>query len=184
MAQVTVTEAEIGQVIATNSMVHEITLVTVPTDYRSYFTLTDTSQGVEREVFNIDPSTSHVGAGSVLLADGSVYFENLTVKNVPAGTSFLIDYTPPPTLTSISPDTAVAGTDPDFVLSCVGTDFTHASVIYFGQEDEPTTFVSDTEITTGVKPSLFVPDTVPVKVRTGALDTDSVDFTFTAAATE
>jgi hypothetical protein len=88
-----------------------------------------------------------------------------------------------PVLSSLSPDTAVSG-DPDFVLSCAGTGFRSGSVIIFGNENEPTTFVSDTEVTTTVKPSLFAPAVVPVKVRTGPLDSDSVDFTFTEPVTE
>jgi hypothetical protein len=146
--------------------------------------LVDDIPGAETVILNVDISTSHVSVGSELLSGGSVSFENLTVKNMPAGSSFQLEYGPPPTLASISPNTAVAGTDPDFVLSCAGTDFTSSSVIYFGSEDEPTTLVSDTEVTTIVKPSLFVPDTVPVKIRTGTVYTDPVDFVFTAAATE
>jgi hypothetical protein len=52
----------------------------------------------------------------------------------------------------------------------------------FGSEDEPTTMVSDTELTTIVKPSLFAPATVPVTVRTGRFTSDPVDFTFTEPA--
>jgi hypothetical protein len=181
MTQVTVTEAELGQVIATDALLNGIAIETVPTGYRDYFTLVDEEMGYEIQLFNIDPSTSGVGAGTVLMSDGAIYFKNLTLKNIPAGSSFQIDYGPLPTLTSLSPNTAISG-DPDFVLSCIGTDFTPSSVIYFGVEDEPTTFVSDTEVTTIVKPSLFVPDTVPVKIQTGTVVTDPVDFVFTATA--
>jgi hypothetical protein len=183
MTQVTVTEADIGTVIATNSMLNKITLVDGSSEYRSYFTLIDAIEGYEKTIFNIDPSTSHVGPGTNLMDGGSVYFENLTLKNIPAGGSYELEYGPPPTLTSLSPDTAVSG-DPDFVMSCIGTDFTSGSVIIFGHEDEPTTLVSDTEVTTGIKPSLFAPAVVPVKVRTGPLETDPVDFTFTEPAGE
>ncbi|WP_338695267.1 NAD(P)-binding domain-containing protein [Bradyrhizobium sp. 26S5] len=50
----------------------------------------------------------------------------------------------PPVLTSLSPDTAVSG-DPDFVLSCIGTGFDQSTTIIFGDYDEETTLVSDTE---------------------------------------
>jgi hypothetical protein len=182
MTQVTVTEAELGQVIAMDAMLNEIIMETAPTEYRSYFTLVDEDQGFELSIFNIDPTTSHVGAGTILMSGGAISFKNLTLKSIPAGSSFQIDYGPPPTLSSLSPNTAVAGTDPDFVLSCIGTDFTSGSVIYFGAEDEPTTLVSDTEVTTIVKPAMFVPDIVPVKIRTGTLYSDPIDFTFTASA--
>jgi hypothetical protein len=67
-------------------------------------------------------------------------------------------------------------------MSCIGSGFTEASVIVFGDYDEPTTFVSDTEVTTGVTQSLFVnPAVVPVKVRNGDVYSESVDFTFIAS---
>jgi hypothetical protein len=52
-------------------------------------------------------------------------------------------------------------------------------VIRFGSQDEPTTLVSETEVTTGVKPSLFAPAVVPVMVHNGPIRTDPIDFTFT-----
>jgi hypothetical protein len=86
---------------------------------------------------------------------------------------------PTPVLSALTPDTAVSG-DADLTLSCDGTDFTADCVIVFGSVDEPTTFVSDTEVTTIVKPSLFAPAVVPVTVRNGANRSNAVDFTFTA----
>jgi hypothetical protein len=89
-----------------------------------------------------------------------------------------------PTLTSLSPNSAVSG-DPDFVLHCIGTNFAAASVIRFGPtQDEPTTFVSDTEVTTIVKPSLFAPAVVQVAVHNGDLWSEWATFTFTAAKTK
>jgi len=85
-----------------------------------------------------------------------------------------------PTLTSLSPNTAVSGDAADIVMSCIGSGFTPASIIVFNGYGEPTTFVSDTEVTTGVKPSLFVvPAVCPVEVHTGSQVTGPVDFTFT-----
>jgi hypothetical protein len=83
-----------------------------------------------------------------------------------------------PTVTSLDPATAVSG-DPDIVMKVVGTNFTADTVIVFGTLDEPTTLISDTEVSTGVKPSLFAPAAVPVKVRNGPLGSNSLDFTFT-----
>jgi hypothetical protein len=89
-----------------------------------------------------------------------------------------------PTLTSLSPDTAVAGAPDDIVMSAIGTGFTPDSIIVFNGYPEPTTFVSDTEITTGVKPSIFVvPAVCPVEIHTFTQVTEPVDFTFTEAAT-
>ncbi|WLB24942.1 IPT/TIG domain-containing protein [Bradyrhizobium japonicum] len=85
---------------------------------------------------------------------------------------------PAPVLNSLSPATAVSG-DPDFVLSCIGSGFDASTTIVFGDYDEPTTLVSDTEVTTIVKPSLFAPADVPVSVRNGPLYSANQTFTFT-----
>jgi hypothetical protein len=85
-----------------------------------------------------------------------------------------------PTLDSLEPDTAIAGDAADITMSVIGTGFTPDSIIVFNGNAEPTTMVSDTELTTGVKPSLFVvPAVCPVEVHTGSLRTAAVDFTFT-----
>lgn len=84
-----------------------------------------------------------------------------------------------PTLTSISPDTAVLG-DPDVTMVCTGTDFSPDSVITFAGQPEPIEFISDTEISTVVKPSLaWGAVAVPVTVKNGTLESDPIDFTFT-----
>jgi hypothetical protein len=91
------------------------------------------------------------------------------------------DPSEPPVLLSLSPNTVASG-DPDFVLHCRGANFGAASVIHFGSEDnqdEPTTLVSSTEVTTGVKPRLFDPAVVPVTVRHGGQSSAAVNFTFT-----
>jgi len=84
-----------------------------------------------------------------------------------------------PTLTSIDPDTAVIG-DPDVTLTVTGTDFTPQSVITFNGGNETTEFVSDTELTTIVKPSTATTaGAYPVTVKTSTFESDPVDFTFT-----
>jgi len=89
----------------------------------------------------------------------------------------------PPTLTSLSPNTAVAGDAADIVMCAIGTGFTSGSIIVFNGHIEPTTFVSETEVTTGVKPSIFVvPAVCPVEVHTGTHVAGPVDFNFTDAA--
>lgn len=87
----------------------------------------------------------------------------------------------PPVLTSISPATAVVG-DADFTMTAQGSGFTADSVIVFNDGEEPTTFVSDTELTTIVMPSTASGAVVvPVLVRNADGDSDPQDFTFTAA---
>jgi hypothetical protein len=173
----TVTDADRGNEIATNQAVVSVKMTVAPPQYeQDYLSLADG----ERVVFNMHVSTSAVSADSILFS-GIGSFESLVVKEIPTGCQIEIEVVDPPTLTSLSPNTAASG-DPDFVLSCIGTNFVEGTVIYFGsttEQDEPTTLVSDTEVTTGVKPSLFAPAVVPVTVRTGKFLSDPVDFTFT-----
>lgn len=88
----------------------------------------------------------------------------------------------PPVITSLSPSTAIIGS-PDFTLHVIGTGFDLGSKIIFAGVEEPTTFVSETELTTGVMMSLWVgPDAVPVTVLgSNGVVSDPVDFTFTVA---
>lgn len=185
MPQITIDSTNVGQEIAQGpALLNSITMDEGPdpSAYRSYFTLVDVRPGVENGVYNFDPSTSFVNEGSVLVSDGGILFNSLVLKNIPAGSSFTLDYALPPTLDSLSPDTAVSGGD-DFVLSCIGTNFTSGTVIRFGPTvDEPTTFVSETEVTTIVKSSIFAPAVVPVAVHIGNVWTKPLDFTFTEPA--
>jgi hypothetical protein len=175
---VTITDAELGLEVAVDGVLAGIVMVTAPSQYdNDTFCLMDG----DVTLFNIHVSTSAIAPGSILLADGIIDFNSLVVKSIPLGCSFDLTMAVPPVLTSLSPDTVVSG-DPDLTLSCIGSDFTQGTVIRFGNYDEPTTFVSDTEVTTGVKPSLFTPDVVPVTVHTGKLTSDPIDFTFTAPA--
>lgn len=86
----------------------------------------------------------------------------------------------PPTLASITPSSAVLG-DPDLTMTCRGTGYTPQSIIMFAGETEPIDFVSDTEITTIVKPSLgWGAVTVPVSVRNAdGTQSQTRNFTFT-----
>jgi hypothetical protein len=186
----TVTNADVGTVLSSDGILTNVKLTKVPTaeGYGENITLSDAFEGFENELLHICPSTSYMTVDHMLLTDTVVPFHNLTVKSVPLGCEIEVDFTDiasiTPVLSSIAPDTAVSG-DPDFVLSCTGTNFRSSSVIIFGNEDELTTFISDTEVTTGVKPSLFAPAVVPVKIRTPGLpDTDPVDFTFTEPVME
>jgi hypothetical protein len=87
-----------------------------------------------------------------------------------------------PVLASLTPATVALGA-PSFTLHVHGTGFAAGAVIVFAGKDEPTTWVSDTEVTTGVDMAVWVgPDTVPVVVRgvdSGA--SNALSFTFTAA---
>jgi hypothetical protein len=135
-------------------------------DWSTYTELLDELAQARRDAYESAPRTTpaHVDA-AIFLA--MVQTLNTYMKANPA-----------PVLSALTPDTAVSGAD-DLTLSCTGTSFTDKSVIMFGSVSEPTTFVSDTEVTTVVKPSLFAPAVVPVTVRNGASGSNALDFTFT-----
>jgi hypothetical protein len=193
MTTITVDETQVGQMVATDGMLISVTLKSVPTQYgNDYLSLTDNYYVKDEQdndilaqelgLYHLHISTAPVSADSILFTNGKYRFANLVLKSIPPGCTIDIETGPipaPPTLTSLSPDTAVSG-DPDFVLSCIGTGFDTSTVIRFGDFDEPTTFVSDTEVTTIVKPSLFAPATVQVFTHEGPTYSDPLDFTFTA----
>ena len=88
-----------------------------------------------------------------------------------------------PVVTSLTPSSAVIG-DNSFVLHVRGTGFKVGSIIVFAGVEEPTTHVSDTELTTGVNMPLWLtPDVVPVLVKSpeGVLSAP-MNFTFTGAS--
>lgn len=86
---------------------------------------------------------------------------------------------PPVVLTSLTPNTAEIG-GPQLTLRAHGSGFTARSVINFNGGDEPTTYVSATEVTTIVKPETAeVAGAFPVTVRTGTRVSAPRDFTFT-----
>ena len=88
---------------------------------------------------------------------------------------------PAPVVTALEPDTAVLGS-PSFVLHVWGTAFGLDAVILWNGAPEPTTVVSETELTTIVDMSTaIVAITLPVAVRQGGVDSNALDFTLTDA---
>ena len=86
-----------------------------------------------------------------------------------------------PVVTSLVPNSAEIG-DASFTLHVRGTGLKVGSIIVFAGQDEPTTHVSDTELTTGVDMSVWLgADALPVLVRSpdGVL---SAPMTFTFVA--
>jgi len=124
----------------------------------------------------------HVPAGKTFAIAGPC---NVTVKGgeYPAVVDDLADaQASAPTIDALDPATAASG-DPDLTMTVTGSNFTPETVIVFGEHAEPTTLSEDgSSVSTGVKPELFAPATVPVKVRNGPLGSNSLDFTFTAPA--
>jgi hypothetical protein len=177
----TITEAEVGTEIATDGVLGSLIMTAPPSmyDLSDYLTLVDG----DRVLINMHISTSAIGTGSNLLSDGAISFTSLTVKDCPVGATFDYELAVPPVLSAIDPDTIEIGGFGEVILHCTGTDFTRGTSIKFGSYDEPTDFVSDTEITTVIKTGLFKgPDIVPVLVHTGSLESAPIDFTFTDPA--
>jgi len=85
-----------------------------------------------------------------------------------------------PAISSLTPNSAEVG-DPSFLLHVHGTNFTSGSIIMFNGGEEPTTFVSATELTTAVNMStVLVPSVVPVNVISAeGVMSDFLNFTFT-----
>jgi hypothetical protein len=84
-----------------------------------------------------------------------------------------------PTLTSLVPNTAVAG-EPSFVVKVVGTGFTPYSVVEVGGTNyAPTTYVSATELRFPIDAKNSVPGVITVKVLEHNIKTAGVNFTFT-----
>lgn len=90
-----------------------------------------------------------------------------------------------PTVSALTPDTAVAGDSNDIQLVVTGTGFNEFSKIVFNGVDEPTTLLSDTQVRTIVKPSIFtVAADVPVAVRNGSQTSSNLTFSFTETAAQ
>ena len=86
-----------------------------------------------------------------------------------------------PMITALVPNQATLGS-PNFTLSVQGTGFTPGSVIVWNGADEATTYVSSDELTTDVNMATAeAPVTIAVEVRTGALVSNSMPFTFAVA---
>lgn len=85
-----------------------------------------------------------------------------------------------PTIGSLTPSTYKIG-DPNFTLHVLGTGFAPGAVIVFAGIEEPTTYVSPTEVTTLVDMAFWHgPDALPVYVRSIAgVPSNTATFTFT-----
>ena len=84
-----------------------------------------------------------------------------------------------PSITSISPNSAVAG-GPAFTLTVNGTNFTSSSVVQWNGSSRPTSFTSATRLTAAIPaPDIAQPGTATVQVVTGSANSNSVAFTIT-----
>jgi hypothetical protein len=118
-----------------------------------------------------------VPAGKSLVISGPA---NITVKGgeLPMVVDDAADFqAAAPTLSALDPSTAESGAA-DLTLTITGTGFDGNSVIVFGDVDEPTTLNEDGTVSTGVKPTMFAPAVVPVRVRNGPARSAPLDFSF------
>ena len=99
--------------------------------------------------------------------------------NEPPG-SDVVPPAEPLTVTDLEPSEAAIG-DPDLTLTVTGSGFNAGAQIVFNAGLEATEFVSDTELTTTVKPSLAtVAGDYPVTVVQGGMQAEPpLMFTFT-----
>lgn len=117
-----------------------------------------------------------------LLRDGTVPIDAPVVNAWVVGVVIVDSSAPAPTLTSLSPNTAELGSAVALV-TLTGTGFTRNSVIVWNGGDEPTDYVSPTQVTTYVRPSTAsTPGGYPVLVRDGPRRTAPQTFTFTEPA--
>jgi hypothetical protein len=85
---------------------------------------------------------------------------------------------PIPEVTSLNPSSVNLG-EPSFDIHVMGRNFREDSVIVFNGYVEPTTFVSDTELTTIVNMTVWAaPAILPVQVMTDNVQSDPVMFEF------
>ena len=86
-----------------------------------------------------------------------------------------------PEIEALDPDEIEMGAA-DTVLHVHGSGFTEQSVIHFAGHDEPTSFVSESEITTGLKPSLWQEAVVvECTVKNGDQESEGPSFEFLEA---
>ena len=90
----------------------------------------------------------------------------------------------PATLSSINPQTAVAGASV-LTLTVTGTHFNSSSVVLWNGRSKATTYVSATELHAQIDAADLVHEgTIPVSVMTAAVLTSSVNFTISAATVD
>jgi 6-phosphogluconolactonase (cycloisomerase 2 family) len=102
------------------------------------------------------------------------------------GTSNAVNFTisasnPVPTITTISPASAVAGSPAGFMLTVNGTNFVAASLVTFGGTTRTTTFVTSTQLTASIDAAaIAAPGTMTVTVTNpapGGGTSNPVNFT-------
>jgi hypothetical protein len=113
---------------------------------------------------------------------GSLAFAVYYIASKAKGKAAVVDG-PAPTVESLQPSSAEIG-QPSFDLHVIGTGFKEGDVIVFNGFDEPTTIVSETEVTTGVNMDVWTAPSAPLPVYVRSADgkeSNELMFTFNAA---
>jgi len=86
------------------------------------------------------------------------------------------DAPPAPVITALVPPSVAIG-DPSFTLRVVGAGFDPTATIVIAGRDEATTFLSEEElVTVWNMPLWHGPDSIPVLVRLGTIESNTVNF--------
>ena len=118
-----------------------------------------------------------VPAGSSLLIQGPA---TAVIKAAPAAPAIATGANVAgPTLTSLSPNTAVHGTGAMLTVTATGTNFSPACVMTIGGLERKTTFMSATQVSCTIDPSQWAAGVQPIVVKNGHLLSAAVNFTFT-----
>ena len=128
---------------------------------------------------------SHAVDFGTVVAPGTVDVTVRTGTFVSNVLVFTVMAAPPtaPVLTSLVPDTVQLG-QPSFTMRILGTGFTPESVLIWNGSEDVCAFVSATELTTTINMATAgAAVAVPIEVRNGALVSNTLSFTFTAAPT-
>jgi trimeric autotransporter adhesin len=82
-----------------------------------------------------------------------------------------------PHIAGLSPDNTDAG-GPDFTLTINGTGFGTNSIVYWNATSHGATYVTGSQLTTTIPASeIATSGTVPVYVRSGSMNSNTVNFT-------
>jgi hypothetical protein len=135
----------------------------------------------QTNITDFDPASGHTTTTLVSDHDrGTMDWAERQVggkENIPMTPGSPTTPADPPTLTSITPNTAAAA-DPAVTVTCTGTNYTSGSVIRVAGVAVPTSYISATSLTTPFDPTVAGTHTFTVKNPDGQ-ETGSLAFTVT-----
>jgi hypothetical protein len=102
--------------------------------------------------FSASQLTANIPASAIATAGPVLVLVSTPAPDGGVAESSFAVFLPPPTISSITPSTLVAGS-PGFTLTINGTNFVNGSTVNFNGVSRAVTFVSPTQITTSVLPA-------------------------------